>query len=53
MITMPLVTEILSTTKPTAGNAIDVMLKNELLEEVGSRKRARLYYYRRYIEALR
>ena len=53
VITMPLVTELLSTTKPTAGKAIDVLLGQGILVEVGDRKRARLYCYRKYLEVLK
>ena len=50
---MPLVTELLSTTKPTAGKAIDVLLGQGILEEVGDRKRDRLYSYRKYLDVLK
>jgi len=49
IITMPLVTRLLSTTKPTAGKAIDVLIKAGVLAEVGERKRDRLYRYDRYL----
>lgn len=52
VITMPLVTQLLSTTKPTAGKAIEVLLDQGILEEVGDRKRARLYRYEKYVEIL-
>jgi Fic family protein len=45
VITMPLVTRMLSITKPTAGKAIDVLIKAGILTEVGNRKRDRLYRY--------
>jgi hypothetical protein len=52
IITMPLVTRLLSTTKPTAGKAIDVLIKAGVLAEVGERKRDRLYRYDRYLQLL-
>ena len=52
VITMPLVTRLLSTTKPTAGKAIDVLINAGLLVEVGERKRDRLYPYSHYLRLL-
>jgi len=52
VITMPLVTRLLSITKPTAGKAIDVLLKAGILAEVGERKRDRLYRYGQYLRIL-
>ena len=52
VITMPLVTRLLSVTKPTAGKAIDVLIAAGILVEVGGRKRDRQYRYERYIRLL-
>ncbi|MBX9609846.1 MAG: Fic family protein [Gammaproteobacteria bacterium] len=52
VITMPLVTRLLSTSKPTAGKAIDALLRAGILVEVGSRKRDRLYRYDHYLRLL-
>ncbi|MDA0824679.1 MAG: Fic family protein [Proteobacteria bacterium] len=52
VITMPLVTRLLSTTKPTAGKAIDVLISVGILSEVGDRKRDRLYRYQSYLQRL-
>ena len=52
VITMPLVTEMLSTTKPTAGKAIDALQANGVLSQIGDRKRARRYCYKSYLEIL-
>lgn len=52
VITMPLVTRLLSTSKPTAGKAIDVLIKAGILVEVGERKRDRLYRYEPYLRLL-
>ena len=42
IVTMPSVTRLLSISKPTAGKAIDVLIKAGILAEVGERKRDRL-----------
>jgi Fic family protein len=52
VVTMPLVTRILSTSKPTAGKAIAVLIDAGILSEVGERKRDRLYRYDRYLGLL-
>jgi Fic family protein len=52
VITMPLVTRLLSVTKPTAGKAIHVLISAGILAEVGERKRDRQYRYERYIRLL-
>ena len=52
VITMPLVTRMLSITKPTAGKAIDMLIKAGILTEVGNRKRDRLYRYAAYLTVL-
>lgn len=52
VITTPLVTWLLSTTKPTAGKTIDVLIKAGILAEVGERKRDRLYRYAAYLKIL-
>lgn len=52
VITMRLVTRILSTSKPTAGKSIDVLIKAGILVEIGDRKRDRLYRYANYFRLL-
>ena len=52
IVTMPSVTRLLSISKPTAGKAIDVLIKAGILAEVGERKRDRLYRYQGYLEVL-
>jgi len=52
VITMPLVTRLLSITKPTAGKAIEVLTQAGILSEVGARKRDRLYRYDKYLQLL-
>ena len=39
------VARLLSISKPTAGKAIDVLIKAGILAEVEERKRDRLYHY--------
>lgn len=53
VISMPLVTRLLNTSKPTATKAIEVMKEAEILFEVGKKKRDRLYSYKKYVDALR
>ena len=52
IVTMPSVTRLLSISKPTAGKAIDVLIKAGILAEVGERKRDRLYRYEGYLRLL-
>lgn len=52
IVTMPSVTRLLSISKPTAGKAIDVLIKAGILAEVGERKRDRLYRYQGYLRLL-
>lgn len=52
VISMPLVTRLLATTKPTAGKAIDLLTSAGILTEMGDRKRSRLYRYERYLQLL-
>ncbi len=52
VISMPLVTRLLATTKPTAGKAIDLLINERILTEVGARKRDRLYKYDAYVRLL-
>jgi Fic family protein len=52
VITMPLATRLLAITKPTAGKAIEVLIKAGILAEAGARKRDRLYRYAPYLRML-
>ncbi len=52
VITMPLVTRLLTTSKPTAGKAIELLITAGILAEVGERKRDRLYRYQNYLKQL-
>jgi Fic family protein len=53
VVSMPLITRLLSTTKPTAGKAIQLLQSVQILKETGERKRDRLYSYDPYIELLK
>ena len=52
VISMPLVTRLLSTSKPTAGKAIDLLIEQGILKEIGDRKRDRIYKYDKYLQIL-
>ena len=52
VISMPLVTRLLDTTKPTAGKAIELLQQNDVLREMGDRKRDRIYCYGSYLDIL-
>jgi Fic family protein len=53
VISMPLVTRLLGTTKPTAGKAIEILQRAEILKSIGTGKRAQLYAYEPYIRLLK
>jgi Fic family protein len=53
VISMPLVTRLLNTTKPTAGRAIEILQQADILREMGERKQARLYNYEPYVRLLK
>jgi Fic family protein len=53
VVSMPLTTRLLSTTKPTAGKAIQILQSVQILKETGIRKRDRLYGYEPYIALLK
>lgn len=52
VITMPMATDLLETTKPTATKAIEALKASGILRQVGSQKRDRLYVYTAYINVL-
>jgi Fic family protein len=52
VVSMPLVTQLLSTTKPTAGKAIAILQHARILKETVERKRDRLYTYQPYVDLL-
>ena len=52
VISTPVVTRLLDTTKPTAGKAIGLLNAAGILSELGKRKRDRVFGYQRYLELL-
>ncbi len=52
VVTMPLVTRVLATSKPTASKAIELLITAGILAEIGERKRDRLYRYQNYLKLL-
>lgn len=52
MVTLPRVMELLATTKPTAGKAIDALVQAGVLREISGRKRDRVYAYLDYLNVL-
>jgi Fic family protein len=53
VVTVQSVVQLLHTTKPTAGKAVDVLQKLGVLVETSGRIRDRTFAYRRYLERLR
>ncbi len=52
IITLPSTMELLATTKPTAGKAIDALCKAGILSETTGRQRDRVYAYNAYLKVL-
>ncbi len=52
VITLPRAMELLKTTKPTAGKAIDALCKAGILAETTGRQRDRIYAYNAYLKVL-
>ncbi len=52
VVSMPIVRQLLRTTKPTAGKAIEILQRAGVLFEVGKRKKNRIYSYKSYIDRL-
>jgi Fic family protein len=52
MITIGIAMELLETTKPTAGKAIDALVQAEILQEITGKQRDRVYAYHAYLVAL-
>lgn len=53
VISMPVVTRLLNTTKPTASKAINLLQDAGMLFEIGERKRDRRYSYQPYLDMLK
>lgn len=52
VVTVTKVVDLLETTRPTAGKAVDLLEEAEILVEVTGRKRDRVFHYQRYVETL-
>ena len=52
MVTLPMAMELLDTTKPTAGKAIEALCQAGVLHEVTGKRRDRVYAYRGYLNVL-
>ncbi len=52
MVTLPRTIELLDTSKPTAGKAIDALVQAGVLDETTGRKRDRVYAYGAYLKIL-
>ena len=52
VITLPRAMELLKTTKPTAGKAIDALCRAGILAETTGRQRDRVYAYSAYLKVL-
>jgi Fic family protein len=53
VLTINQVVKLLKTTKPTAAKAVDVLMKNGILEETTGAKRNRMFGYKKYLEVLK
>ena len=52
MVTLSRAMELLATTKPTAGKAIDALVQAGVLSEISGKKRDRVYAYQDYLAVL-
>ncbi len=52
MVTSPSVVQLLGTSPPAVGKAIDLLLRLGILQEVTGKRRDRVYAYRRYLDVL-
>lgn len=52
MVTLARVLDLLQTTKPTAGKAVEALQKAGVLHEVSGRRRDRVYAYKGYLDLL-
>jgi len=52
MVTLQTAMELLETTQPTAGKAIDALRKAGILNEITGKRRDRVYAYRAYLDVL-
>lgn len=52
MVTLATAVDLLGTTKPTTGKAIDALSQAGILKEITGKKRDRIYAYRAYLDVL-
>jgi hypothetical protein len=52
IVALPRVIKLLTTTKPTAGKAIDVLFDTGVLHETTGKQRDRVYAYSAYLKVL-
>lgn len=52
IVTLPVTIELLKTTKPTAGKAIDALCQAGILKEISGKKRDRVYAFGAYLKVL-
>jgi Fic family protein len=53
IVTVNSVIRLLDTTKPTAGKAVDALVRARVLKEMTGRQRSRSFSYHAYLEKLR
>jgi hypothetical protein len=53
IVTIPSVVKLLKTTQPTAGKAVQVLVKLGVLTETSGKQRDRTYAYTKYLDQLR
>ena len=53
VISMPMVTQLLDTTKPTASKAILILEKSGIVKQIGEKNRNRIFQYQNYLEFLK
>lgn len=52
IVTLPTAMELLETTQPTAGKAVDALCKAGVLREITGKRRDRVYAYQAYLDVL-
>ena len=53
VISMPMVTQLLDTTKPTATKAITILEKSGIVKQIGEKNRNRVFQYQNYLSVLK
>jgi hypothetical protein len=52
IVTLPTAIDLLKTTQPTAGKALDALCRAEVLREITGKRRDRIYAYQAYLDLL-